>query len=358
MNKKFLMAAIGAALAAGPMMAAQAAPTVYGHLHLSMDNYDNGKDATSAGSTTRGLLSSNSSRFGIKGDEDLGGGLKTIYQMESGAFNAADGSGGLGGTLRNTYVGFAGSTWGSVKFGRHDAPVKDLDRKIDLFNEQIGDNRTTIGGIGRFSNRVSNMVRYDSPSFSGVTVALQYGTPEVNTATRYTSGNAIFSQGPLLVGLGYEKHSFGGTVVSSGTAKDESAIRLVGKYTMGDLILGLDYDNMSNLTGVDGNDGKAWALDAGYKIANNLLKFQYAKADKTDKSTVDNGGKMYAVGVDHSFSKTTMVYVNYAKSKNDNGTGAFFPSSGPGGHDTTNVPSSVSNGASPKAYSVGMIHNF
>jgi predicted porin len=353
MNKKLLMAAIGAALAAGPMMAAQAAPTVYGHLHMSLDNYDNGKDATGAGSTTRGLLNSNSSRFGIKGNEDLGGGLMAIYQMESGAFNADDGSGGLGGTLRNTYVGFAGSSWGSVKFGRHDAPVKDLNRKIDLFNEEIGDNRTTIGNHGGFDNRVSNMVRYDSPSLSGVMFALQYGTPEVSTAARYVSGNVTFSQGPLYAGLGYETHNFGNS-----TQKEEKDLRLVGKYTMGDLILGLVYDSMSNISGTDGNDGKAWAIDGGYKIANNLLKLQYAKADKTDKSTTENGGKMWAIGVDHSLSKTVMVYVNYAKADNDDGTGAFFPSSGPGGHGTTNVPSSVSNGASPKAYTVGTIINF
>src|SRR3989304_1240195 len=92
MNKKLLIAAVGAALVAGPMMAAQAAPTVYGHFHMSLDRYDNGKDATSAGSTERGVMNSNSSRFGIKGDEDLGGGLKAIYQVEGGVFAADDGN--------------------------------------------------------------------------------------------------------------------------------------------------------------------------------------------------------------------------------------------------------------------------
>ena len=74
MNKKLIMAAIGAALAAGPMMAAQAAPTVYGHMHMSLDSYDNGGSGftynsagaltTPVGDTSRGLLNSNSSHQG------------------------------------------------------------------------------------------------------------------------------------------------------------------------------------------------------------------------------------------------------------------------------------------------------
>ncbi|MEK7207402.1 MAG: porin, partial [Pseudomonadota bacterium] len=114
MNKKILMAAVGMALVAGPMVAAHAASaTVYGHMHMSMDRYDNDVNE-------EGMMSNNSSRFGFKGDEDLGGGLKAIYQAESGVFTIDEGS-GFGGTLRTTYMGFAGS-WGTVKFGRHDTP--------------------------------------------------------------------------------------------------------------------------------------------------------------------------------------------------------------------------------------------
>src|SRR3990167_6819734 len=139
MNKKLLIAAVGAALIAGPMLAAQAAPTVYGHFHESLDHYDNGGSP----STENGLLNNNSSRFGIKGDEDLGGGLKSIYQVESGAFVAVEGTSGFSGALRNTFMGFAGRL-GVVKFGRHDTPYKDLGRKFDNFNEQVGDMRNFI----------------------------------------------------------------------------------------------------------------------------------------------------------------------------------------------------------------------
>jgi predicted porin len=373
MNKKLLIAAVGAALVAGPMLAAQADTTVYGHFHMSLDRYDNGGDgaavAANAGnvaiaaakSTEVGLLNSNSTRFGIKGNEDLGGGLKAIYQVESGAFNADDGSAGLGGTLRNTYMGFAGSSWGSVKFGRHDAPVKDMSRKIDAFNEEIGDQRIAIGAAA-FDNRISNMVRYDSPSFSGVQFALQYGAAEANASPRNTSGNVTWSQGPIYLGLGYEIHK-----AHDSGVKDVKDMRLVGMFNVtSELYIAALYDNLSNLgtsptnsingIGVDGNDGKAWALGAGYKMANNLFKFQYAKLDKSDKATTENGAKGWVVGVDHNFSKTTKVYFDYAKVDNDDGQNANISSSY-AGHGATSVPA-IGAGSSPKGFSLGMVTNF
>lgn len=355
MNKKLIMAAIGAALAAGPMMAAQAAPTVYGHIHESLDSYDNGgsgvnQSGGAVGDTSKGLLNSNSSRFGIKGDEDLGGGLKAIYQMESGAFAADTGSGGLGGTLRNTFIGFSDSTWGTVKFGRHDAPVKDLSRKVDPFNEQIGDMRNVIGYTA-FDNRVSNMVRYDSPTFSGFQGALLYNASENNSNARYTSGKVTWTGGPFFAGLGYEVHKF-----HDDALKDESDMRLSGKWNITpEFFIGALYDSVSNLDGEDNIDGSAWSVNGGYKIANNLLKAQYSKAKSPD-NTDNFGASIWAIGVDHSFSKTTMVYVDYSKADNEDNQNINV-SNATSGHGTTDVPT-VAIGKSPSAISVGMIVNF
>jgi predicted porin len=349
MNKKLLIAAVGAALVAGPMLA-QAETTVYGHFHESLDSYDNGGSGVGASDTTNGMLNSNSSRFGIKGNEDLGGGLKAIYQVESPAFAADDGSGGFGGTLRNTYVGFADSMWGSVKFGRHDAPVKNLSRKVDAFNEEIGDMRTVVG-YQAFDNRVSNMVRYDSPSFGGFQAALQYGASEVNTTSSTTSGSVTWGQGPIWLGLGYEVHK-----THDDADKDESDMRLVGRwYIIPDLYVGALYDSISNVDNVDNVDGKAWSVFAGFKMANNLFKFQYSKADSPD--TTDNlGASLWAIGVDHMFSKTTKVYLDYAKADNEDLQNVNV-SSGYAGHGTSAVPA-VAEGKSPSAVSLGMIVNF
>lgn len=333
MKKKLLMAAVGAALVAGPVVAAHAAgATLYGHMHLSMDRYDNDVNE-------EGMMANNSSRFGIKGDEDLGGGLKAIYQMESGIFNVDEGNGGLGGDLRNTFVGFAGS-WGAVKLGRHDTPFKDLGRKLDNFNEQVGDMRNIIGngdaadGTGAavtalsFDQRVSNMIRYESPSMAGWNAVLQNTSNNGddsagNTAQRDTSLGLNWSAGPLFVGAAWNERS-------TTTNTEESGVRLAGSYTFNNIMLGLLWESLSDIAGVSNADRDSMALALAMTMGNNKFKFHWIDADKQD-NTANSGGDMWAIGVDHLFSKTAMVYLNYAAASNDSAA-TFGTASGIGGH--------------------------
>jgi predicted porin len=362
MKKKLLMAAVGAALVAGPMVAAHAAgaTTLYGHMHMSLDRFD---DDAAAGSTERGFLSSNSTRFGIKGDEDLGGGLKAIYQIESGGLAADTGAGGMGGTLRNTFVGFTGA-YGTAKFGRHDTPFKDLGRKLDNFNEQVGDARNIIGSGGlsslfNWDQRVSNMVRYDSPSFSGLKVAYQYATAEgAGTVPGTVTGdvnslNLTWDGGPIWAGFGYEKHK----VV--GSSDDETGIRLVGSYTMNDLTFGLFWETLEDLEGVSGVELNTIGLMAAMKMGNNKFKFHWYEADDLDSpigTLQGTGGSLWAIGVDHIFSKTTMVYFNYATADNDTNAAFVDVASSNGGHG--NFLGVAGGDTSPTGYSAGVILNF
>ena len=352
MKKKLLMAAVGAALVAGPVVAAHAAgATLYGHLHMSMDRYDNDV-------TEDGFMANNSSRFGIKGDEDLGGGLKAIYQMESGIFNVDDGVGGLSGRLRNTYVGFAGS-WGAVKLGRHDTPYKDLGRKLDNFNEQVGDARNIIAP----DNRNSNMIRYESPMFGGLNVVVQH-TSNDNTGT-VTSGltpntaesspgtnkdNSLgvnWSAGPLFLGAAWDETG------NTGSNNDTTGIRLAGSYTFNDIMLGLLWETLSDIGGVSGADRDTMGFFASMKMGNNKFKFHWLDADEVDGSPA-TGGDMWAIGVDHIFSKTALVYLNYASVSNDS-SAAFSPASSNGGHGD-NLASALGKDAT--AFSAGYILKF
>lgn len=356
MKKKLLMAAVGAALVAGPMLAAHADTTVYGHFHMSFDNLDNAN-------AKYGYVASNSSRFGLKGAEDLGGGLKAIYQMESGAFAADTGSNGLGNTLRNTFMGFSGN-WGTVKVGRHDTPFKDLGRKLDNFNEEVGDMRNILSGSSSsasiYDARVSNMIRYESPNMSGLTVNALHtsnnGTEGPGgTGKAVNSLGANYNAGPLFVGAAWQKDSFnkGGAV----TKEHDSAWRLAGSYNMDALMVGLIYQRLQDILGEDLKQN-AWGLAASYKMANNLIKFQYLTADdfKGSAGGTDTGGNLWALGVDHMFSKSTLVYVNYAQAKNDNNTAMYSVVSGNAGHGEDLLP--VADGKKVKGITAGMILNF
>jgi predicted porin len=120
-------------------------------------------------------------RIGVKGSEDLGGGLKAIYQVEFEVYlTDQDGylaDGELHQTphfsgahysnhtirMRNSFVGLAGD-WGTFLVGRHDTPLKISTLKLDLFKDTLADYNSTLG----FSDlRPDNAVAYISPSFSG-----------------------------------------------------------------------------------------------------------------------------------------------------------------------------------------------
>ncbi len=74
-------------------------------------------------------VSSNSSNIGFRGSEDLGDGLKAIFQIES-LINIDTGGGNLGG--RNSNVGLA-SNWGTAFYGQWDTPYKYITLKSDPF---------------------------------------------------------------------------------------------------------------------------------------------------------------------------------------------------------------------------------
>jgi predicted porin len=118
--KKILAIAIATAFAAPAAMAATSNVDIYGKLHLSVNWYDdNPNESADLG------ISSNASRFGIKGAEDLGGGLSAIWQIESGV-NLDEQTGTL--ANRNSFVGLKGG-FGTVLLGNHDTPLKLVGRK-------------------------------------------------------------------------------------------------------------------------------------------------------------------------------------------------------------------------------------
>lgn len=363
MNKKLLSAAVGAAFFAAGSLASHAATTLYGHMHLSWDKLDN--DATT-NPVDRSFISSNSTRIGVKGDEDLGGGLKAIWQIETGALGVDEATNGFGGDLRNSFVGFSNSGWGTVKIGRHDTPFKDLGRRLDNFNEQVGDARNMFG-MGTFDKRPKNMVRYESPTFGGMNFsALQSSNDgdETTAGTQsVTSLGANWTAGPLFVGAAYETHSTG-LGATAGTEDKEKGIRLAASYAMGDLVLGVMYEMLNDIAGASDVDQNTYGLFGSFKMGNNKLKAHWINADDADcPSTIictATGATMIAIGVDHAMSKTVTTYLNYAQVDNDAdttlGTGSLRGVvSGNGGHgEVVTVPV----GRDPTGLSVGVIMKF
>ena len=378
--KKSLIALAVASAVSAPAFAATSNVDVYGVLNVSVSRVDSGISGTDKSIS----VSSNASRLGFKGSEDVGGGLSAIWQVESG-FNADETSGTLG--SRNTFVGLKGG-FGTILAGKHDTPMKMIGRKVDNFGDTLADSRNLLGasagdGKSMFDLRTPNTVAYISPSFSGFSVAaayvadhqgLTYGSAAAATATSTATAmptacvsnldcnkndaysiTAGYDNGPLMLGLGYEKQNFAGidqTVVPHAAfSTDRSIWRLVGGYTFGDFKLAAQYER-THSSDVDAFDRNAWGLFGNYAIGAVTLKANYMKVDDY-KNSSNTSAKQYTVGADYSLSKRTTAYAFYAKVKNDSGA-AFGLGSGGGVSDQTVGVA----GVDPSVFGIGMKHSF
>ena len=305
--KKSLIALAIAGTFAAPAFAASANVDFYGKFRISLNNVNNNQGWS---------LTDQASRVGFKGAEDLGGGLKAIYQWESamniGTSSPVDfGNASLGGQ-RNTFLGLAGD-FGTVLAGRHDTPYK-LAGSADLFGDTLGDVQNNNGIIGAggagFDQRVNNAIAYVSPSFSGLTVLAAIvpgngGSAGPHNLTDAYSLAAMYGNGPLTANLAYESHN---------KLVDENAWKLNVSYTMGDLKLGGTYEDMSDLLGVNGANSKNFLVSAAYGMGPITLAAEYGK--RNQNSTAGNNDLTdTTVGVVYGLSKRTSTYLAYAHIK-------------------------------------------
>lgn len=185
MQKKLIALAVAAAFSA-PAFADNANFTFYGTADLSYDMVNTGTAANGTKGTTKRVVSSNVSKFGFKGAEDLGGGLAAVWQIEQ-QINIDDAAKNTFAS-RNTFAGLKGD-FGTVLLGIHDTPYKLTTRKLDVFGDSIADNRALLGGItgtsaaAAFDGRQNNVLAYISPAMSGLTAAI--------AAVNLTEGNKL-----------------------------------------------------------------------------------------------------------------------------------------------------------------------
>jgi len=310
MKKSLIALAVAGAFAA-PAFAASSNVDIYGKLRMSVDYVD------ADGAASVWQINDQVSRVGIKGSEDLGGGMKAVWQVEQAltAVNSpmvgADGAfGGAG--LRNTFIGLSGG-FGTVLVGRHDTPYK-LGGSADVFVDTAADAQNSKGiiGSGNFDARISGTVAYISPDFSGFHFAAAIvpgesnvpGTNANDIADAY-SVVGVYNNGPLNASLAYEDHN---------DIKDESAWKANVGYAFGDLKVGATYESQSDVDG-PGKNRDAWLVSAVYGMGPISLMAQYGDRS-ADVSA--NDLTRWTLGVGYALSKRTNTYFAY---NNDDANG-------------------------------------
>ena len=370
MQKKLIALAIAGLGLTASAAFAQSNVTIYGLMDASVDVTKNGDSSGAEGIRTT-KISSNASRIGFKGSEDLGDGLKAVFQIESGISADNDATGAW--NNRNTYVGLAGG-WGSVKLGNIDTPYKTSTRGFDLFADHLADNRNLMGrGAVAFDQRASSTVRFDSADYNGFSFAAAHVAGAENATTSgQKKGNAwslsgTYTNGPWTGTLAHERHNIGdpftgtlgggGAPILANVDKQEHASKLGVGYKADAFRVGFAYEHTN-----DDFDfpfahraHNAWTLGGGYTFGNNEAKLAYTKAG-TISGTSDTGAKQWAIGVDHILSKRTLVYAEYVKLSNDDA--AAYGLSGSGFFTTSGSVAANGAGASPSALQFGVKHAF
>lgn len=302
MKKSLLALAVLGAFAGAA--SAQSSVTLYGKLDLGF--------AKAAGSADKQVADGSSSRVGFRGVEDLGGGLKAMFQFEH-RFNPDTG------TVTNTAfwhglstVGLGGS-FGTVNLGRQYTAAYSLATGvIDPFG---GD---TVAGLRDESLtksvarlRTDNSVRYDG-AFGGLKVAADIAETPAGGVDRPYSVAAQYAAGPFMVAASYDNP----------TGANDNLATLGGSYTFGPAKVSLGIgrgDNDSNvrvkqaLAGVTVSVGAAGQVLAGY------AQEEVGTADATKK---------VSLGYRHNLSKRTQLYTDVTRIndaiKNTDKTGYDF----------------------------------
>ena len=213
---KLLLAAVVATMG---MSAAQAAPTLYGKVNVSVDSYDDGKDDKTE-------VNSNASRIGVKGEEKLTDQLAAIYQAEWEI--DVDGGDDVF-KKRNIFAGLKWANLGTLKAGIMDTPFKDAAGGYrDVFNDYAhADIKEMMYGEERVENVIG--IETDPKLMGGVVFALQAQQGESTTeTTKYTDGARDSIGDGISTSLSYANKDLGFEGVIAGNFKSIGDFAAVG----------------------------------------------------------------------------------------------------------------------------------
>lgn len=314
--KKSLIAL--AVLAVSGMASAQSTVTLYG----LVDTY---VGSIKSGGTTQTVVNSgglNGSRFGFKGSEDLGGGLKANFLLEGGFGSDTGASGGYDSVVgnvpgtnlfsRQSYVGLSGG-FGEIKIGKTWTAYDDLTGTgIAGFGTSIFMAPSGVWKSFNYNDNPGNTIYYATPDFSGVTAAASYSLGENKNlpvagvkAGSVASFNVAYAGGPVFVGFAYQ------TEKPTGNATAAKFTQINASYDLGVAKLLGAYGNVKDSGGVPKTTEFQIGVDVPVSSALTLTA-GYARS-KDDAPSVTRKG--FGLAGLYALSKRTNLYAGFQQAK-------------------------------------------
>ena len=343
--KKFAVLAVFAAVSVSAQ--AQSAVTLFGTLDVNARYVKNGDNSLKSLSTD----GATTSRFGVRGVEDLGDGLQAGFWLESGV--GADE--GTAGDVKNSKFWNRRSTisllgnFGEVRLGRDTVPTYLGFSDYDAFGTAgvaTGDKFVT-STAGKLTStvetlkRADNQISYFTPnSLGGFYGQASVAAGEGSAGNKYIGGRAGYAKGPLNASLSYGQTTVTGNdkfnLVAVGASYDFSVVKVTGYYTQSKF--GVRKLAVYNL------GAQVPVSQAG------VVRVSYVNANaSTSGATNLNDGRQFAIGYLHNLSKRTALYATVAKV--NNGTDGMY-------NVVTSTSPVLVAGKSSTGYEFGVRHSF
>jgi predicted porin len=311
MKRQLIAAAVLSTLAG--VAAAQSNVTVYGRVDLSVAQQ-------AAAVENKEVRNGSGSRLGFRGTEDLGDGLKAVFQIEH-RFNADEGTQSNASRFweGKSIVGLEGG-FGRLTLGREENPAYTYAQTVadPWGTDTVASNGSIINGrIG--STRYSNSVNYRFAA-QGFTFGAQMAEAEGNSPASASSstGNALakkpysvglaYANGPITLGLGYENPA----------DADDHWMSVYGGYNFGFAKLGLFYGTGDNAAA---QEHQSYLVSATAPVAGGEFRVSYGQLKNKDTDIIRD--KQFSAGYFYPLSKRTTIYADVVNKKPDNLTDGY-----------------------------------
>lgn len=353
------LASLGGLCAFGA--AAQTA-VIYGRINTGVEFVDASRSPDDLKKTR---LANYRSVVGFRGDEDLGSGLKAIWQIEGG-FALDTGSGSI--SNRDTRVGLQGG-FGTVFAGVWTLPYTAATSGFDPFYPTTAGYMALMGNgsapttnhlidTTSFDRRQQNVLQYWTPAWSGVSARFAYSPKEDTVAATgakpsLLSASLTYDNAGLTLTAAHERHD---DYQANGTV--DTASKLGAAWRFGLARVAAVVERLEYETATGSLERNSWYVSGTWRIGSGSLRLGYARAGDGKgsasetvgffRSGADTGSSQLTVGYEHELSKRTALFAFY--SRIDNERAAIY--------DFAINELGIAPGARPSVVSLGMRHAF
>jgi GBP family porin len=330
---------------------------IYGRIDLSVNSVNIGATARAPGSSGT-YVSSDTSFFGFRGSEDLGGGLRAFFKMENG-FNADTGTTSSATTFwsRESLVGIGHAQWGSLSAGYQYSPAQWLTTKVDPFRRSGTGSMVNLfqqsSGTGPrgFMATTANTVVYTSPVGAGFFGRALVGVDEgVAPFSKPVAFSLEHSGDRHFVGVSYDRVKVAGSAIGQPARVNavDTTYAIGATYDFTHVKLHGYYIN-NRIEGTHGMTGAM--LGVTVPLRQSEITASVQRRNRSDAANSD--ASLLAVRYTHFLSKRSLIYVGAGRHTN-HGTAAFGLN--PARMDF--AAGAVSQGATVSGYQVGIRHLF